>query len=108
MILALRALGPMGALSVLFSDMPKTFAWPLAALSLGYGCWLARREARLPDCRFVWPGHGKGLVTHDGRAVEDMSLQWRGPLAFMRFRGADSRIRHLSWWPDTLGDPHAT
>ena len=31
-----------------------------------------------------------------------MSLHWRGPLAFMRFRGSDGGIRHLGWWPDTL------
>ena len=105
-IRALYALGQLGALSVLVSEMPRLFAWPLAAISLGYGCWLARREARIPDCRFVWPGDGHGPVTRDGRAVDDMSLHWRGPLAFMRFRGSDGGIRHLGWWPDTL-DPHA-
>ena len=101
----LQALGPLGALSVLFSEIPRQFAWPLALLALGYGYWLARREARIPHCRFVWPGDGHGPVTHDGSVVEDMSLHWRGPLVFMRFRGADGRIRHMSWWPDTLGAP---
>jgi len=95
----------MGAISVLFSGMPQAFAWPLGALSLGYGCWLARREGRITDSRLVWPGDGQGPVTHDGNVVKDMSLRWRGPFAFMRFRGADGRIRHLSWWPDTLGAP---
>jgi toxin CptA len=85
------------------SEMPQSSAWPLAALSLGYGGLLARRQARMPDCRFVWAGDGHGPITHDGSVVEALSLHWRGPLAFMRFRGADGRIRHLSWWPDTLG-----
>jgi toxin CptA len=82
--------------------MPKTFAWPLAGLALGYGGWLACREARISGCWFVWPGGDQGPITLDGRDVKEMSLHWRGPLAFVRFRDAHGRIRHLSWWPDTL------
>src|SRR5688500_18605351 len=75
----LHALGPLGAASVLFSEMPRMFAWPLALIALGYGGWLARREARIPRCEFAWPVECP--VTLDGEAIEGLSLQWRGPLA---------------------------
>lgn len=98
---ALSVLGPIAALSVLFSEMPRAFAWPVAVLALGYGAWLAYRESRIPACRFVWRGDGR--ATRDGNSVEDLSLHWRGPLAFMQFRTAQGQTSRLSWWPDTLG-----
>jgi toxin CptA len=99
-VLGLQALGPLGAVSLLASEIPGPFAWPLALLALGYGLCLARREAGLPVCRFVWSGDGR--VLHDGEALEEMSVHWRGPLAFMTFRMAGGRARRLGWWPDTL------
>ena len=97
----MQVLGLLGAASVLMSEMPRMIACPLALFSLGYGHWLAQREARVTACRFVWSG--TGLVTHEGETVGFMSLQWRGPLAFLQFRlASDGRVRRLSWWPDTL------
>jgi toxin CptA len=29
-------------------------------------------------------------------------LQWRGPLAFLRWRDSDGRMHRLAWWPDVL------
>ena len=98
---ALQALGPLGAVSLLVSEMPRAIAWPLALLSLGYGHWLAQREARAAACQFVWSG--TGLVTLDGDVVGDIRLHWRGPLPFLHFRMPGGRIGRLSWWPDTLG-----
>ena len=100
MVGVLGSLGPLGAVSLLVSEMPRAIAWSLALLSLGYGHWLAQREARATARQFVWSGNG--LVTHDGEAVRDVSLHWRGPLAFLQFRIPGGRIRRLSWWPDTL------
>lgn len=97
---ALHALGPLGAASVLFSEMPSLCAWPLAMLALGYGYRLACREGQVPTCQFVWREDGR--VTQDGDAIEGASLHWRGALAFMQFRTSRGRVRRLSWWPDTL------
>ncbi|MCI4566486.1 hypothetical protein [Lysobacter sp. CFH 32150] len=89
-----------GAISVLASGMPRVFAWPLALLVTGYGVFLARSAARRPSRQLVWPQDGP--ITLDGDALADVDLQWRGPLAFLCWRGADNRSRRLSWWPDTL------
>jgi len=98
-------LGLLGAMSVLASEMPGLFAWPLAVASLGYGAWRARREGRLERLAFWFPGNGRP-PTVDGRPMLDAHLQWRGPLAFLRWRAcAGGRWRHAAWWPDTLPAP---
>ena len=38
----------------------------------------------------------------DGEAIHDVAVQWRGPLAFLSWRGTEGRVHRLSWWPDTL------
>jgi plasmid maintenance system antidote protein VapI len=38
----------------------------------------------------------------DGVPVEQVEVQWRGPLAFVSWKGRDGRRQRLSWWPDTL------
>ena len=100
MIGALLMLGMSGAISVLASGMPRVFAWPLALLAAGHGVFLARSEARKPSRELVWPQDGP--ITLDGDVLADVELQWRGPLAFLRWRGAGERAHRLSWWPDTL------
>ncbi len=101
MIAALAALTGLGVFSILVSEMPKLPGWPLAVLTGAYGAWLIRREARKPNLSFVWPG-GEGVVTLEGEAIHEVALQWRGPLAFIRWRDEAGRIRRASWWPDTL------
>jgi toxin CptA len=41
-------------------------------------------------------------VTLDGEPLEYVQLQWRGPLAFLRWRASHGGGGHLDWWPDTL------
>lgn len=100
MISVLLMLGMSGAISVLASEMPRVFAWPLAVLVTGYGVFIARSEARRPSRQLVWPQDGP--ITLDGDALADVDLQWRGPLAFLCWRGAVKRTHRLNWWPDTL------
>jgi toxin CptA len=86
---------------VLVSEMPRTAAWPLAVAILIYGGGLARREWRRPRRELVFP-HGDAPVLVDGRPARDVALQWRGPLAFLRWRDEHGRLHRLAWWPDTL------
>lgn len=97
--LALIAL--LAAFSVLESEMPRPAAWPLALLALGYGAWTIRREAGRPTREFVFPGNASPVLL-DGQPVEGAAVHWRGPLAFVRWRGRDGRVERLAWWPDTL------
>ena len=99
-ISVLLMLGMLGAVSVLASEMSRVFAWPLALLATGYGVFLARSEAHRPSRQLVWPQDGP--ITLDGDVLTNADLQWRGPLAFLCWRGAAGRIHRLSWWPDTL------
>lgn len=41
-------------------------------------------------------------VSLDGVPLGRPVLQWRGPLAWLRYRDAAGRLRHRFWWPDTL------
>lgn len=98
--LALIALGVLAAFSVLASEMPRVLAWPLASFSAAYGAWLGSHYRRTPKRELCWiAGRPPEL---DGRPLAAVALQWRGPLAFLRWRDADDRIRRLAWWPDTL------
>ena len=98
-IAALAIGGVLAAFAVLTAELSRAFAWPLALGAWGYGTWQARRQARTPMQHFVW---SLGQVARDGERIRDVAVQWRGPLAFMRWRDGAGRLRHCSWWPDTL------
>lgn len=98
---ALALLGGLAAFSILASEMPRLAAWPLALSALAYGLWRAWRESASPVREFFFPGNDLPVML-DGAPVGPVEVQWRGPLAFVRWRGRDGRPRHLSWWPDTL------
>src|SRR5262245_22106306 len=97
---ALAMLGVLAALSLTLCELAWQAGVPLALLAAGKGLAAARREWNRPSQLFVIAASGQ--ATLDAHPLQDWALQWRGPLAFLRFRGADGRRRHLSWWPDTL------
>ena len=97
----LSLLGILAAFSILASEMPRLAAWPLALSALAFGLGRAWRESRSPACEFFFPGNDLPVML-DGTPVDSVEVQWRGPLAFVRWQGRDGRIRRLSWWPDTL------
>ncbi|MET1161544.1 MAG: hypothetical protein ABWY48_03310 [Pseudoxanthomonas sp.] len=98
---ALLALAVLAMFSILVSDLPRMAAWPLAASALALGVRWARRESRLPIHALVFPGD-ESPVMLDGLPIQQAQLQWRGPLAFLRWQDRQGRTRRLSWWPDTL------
>lgn len=99
-IAALLALSALAPLAVFASEMPRVFAWPLAFAACATGLWRARVEARRPACLIVVDGEGQATV--DGAAVNDLRVDWRGPLAFVAWREVSGRITRGSFWPDTL------
>lgn len=100
---ALALLGVLAALALIGSEIPLPLSMPFALLAVGEGLRLARRECRQP-MRLLVIG-GDGAATLDGQAITGLSVEWRGPLAFMRFRDVDGRPCRLAWWPDTLPAP---
>jgi len=95
----LHAFGPLGAVSLLASDLPLAWGVP-AAVPVVVAAWrAARREAARPPCTIGIATDGR--VHLDGRPLRGARLQWRGSLAFLQWREGRRR-RTLSWWPDTL------
>lgn len=98
---AMLVIAALAAFSVQASEMPRPLAWPLAALALAWGGWRARRELRQPRREWVFPGNDAPVLL-DGEPVAAVRVQWRGPLAFVRWREPGGKIGRLAWWPDTL------
>lgn len=70
-------------------------------MAIAYGLWLARNELCRPvRCLIIAPNDGVSSL--DGEPMTDLQLQWRGPLAFLRWRDTSGRWQRLSGWPDTL------
>lgn len=97
----LAALTLLAPFAVLASEMPRMVAWPLALAALLHGLWSIGRERRRSPCVFVFAGDDVPVLL-DGEAIDGVTVQWRGPLAFVRWRGSDGRVHRRSWWPDTL------
>lgn len=101
LIVLLPSLAVAAAFAVLVSEMPRLAAWPLALLALAHGAWLAWREARTSPGELVVPPAG-ARATVDARAVDDLAVRWRGPIAFVQWRDGDGRMHRRVFLPDTL------
>ncbi|HEY5850715.1 MAG TPA: protein YgfX [Lysobacter sp.] len=97
---ALVVLGVLSGLSLIACELVLAVSVPLALLAVGEGVRLARGELSRP-ARWLEIG-SEGAATLDGQAITAVHVEWRGPLAFLRFHDADGRLRRLAWWPDTL------
>jgi len=101
LIAALCLLAALAATSLLASDLPGQVAYPLAVIALGYGAWLAYRESRRRPREVLIRDAGT-VVEIGGERVDDFQVDWRGVLAFVRWRDGRGRAHRLVWWPDTL------
>lgn len=98
MLWSLALLAPF---SLLMSDLPRAWAWPLAISTALFGVFDARRHGRQQPCALVIP-IGRGQPTCDGQPMQALEVAWRGSLAFLRWRDPDGHVRRLVFWPDTL------
>src|SRR5690606_25263160 len=91
-ILLVLAAAP--AFAVFASEMPRAAAWPVALVARAGGGRLARREARRRSSELAIAAGGRATV--GGEAVDDLSVRWRGPAAFVQWRdGQGPRHRHV-------------
>ena len=95
----LALIGLLAAVAVRASEVPSFLSWPLAVAAALYGAWLTRRELRAAPQRWVVSNEA---VSAGGAALDAASLQWRGPLAVLRYRDGDGRLCHRVWWPGSL------
>ncbi|GAB3385214.1 hypothetical protein [Lysobacter fragariae] len=93
-------LGILAGASVLASEL-MPLSVPLAVGAVAHGAWLARRELRRPVHGLVIALNDT-TATCDGIDMTDLQIQWRGPLAFLRWRDAQGQRRHLHGGPGNL------
>ena len=90
--------------SLLASDLPRGWAWPLALMLVAWAAFNASRYRLQPTRKLLVPA-GRGQARCDGMGMLGLRVAWRGPLAFLRWRDADGRVQRASFWPDTLDAP---
>lgn len=103
LVAALAALAVLAPLSLWASALPRLLFWPLALASAAAAVALAVREARRPCLQLTIEAPDRVLV--DRSPVSELHVEWRGPLAFLRWRDGDGRRHARSLWPDTLPPP---
>lgn len=95
----LAALALLAPFAMIASGLPRWLAWPCAVLALAWGAWATWREARRPVRVLEVDGAGARL---DGQPLAWLEVQWRGPLAALRWRHADGLRGQGLLWPDAL------
>lgn len=101
---ALWLLAVLAPFCLLASDLPRGWALSLALIAGLVGIRDAWRYRQLPTLRLLIPA-GRGAPTCDGERTEYLLVQWRGPLAFLRWRDGDGRNRRVVFAADTLPAP---
>ena len=91
----------LGPLSLLASDIPRGWAWPLALVALAWAAVDANRYCLRPRLALLIPA-GRGQARCNGEGIEALRVDWRGPLAFLSWRDSTGDFQHASFWPDTL------
>ena len=96
---ALASIGLCACIALWLSELPPIAA--LCAMPWVIAATLHRIaiERRAPARALVIDAAGAAHL--DGVVLDTPQLEWRGPLAILRWR--DGRcVRRLLWWPDTL------
>lgn len=96
---SLVLLGLLGAIGWGLSDAPAVAAFAGGVAWVVGGAWLARRELRRPVRRLVLGADRRGEL--DGRPVDTLHVDWRGPLYLVTWR-EDGRRGHWFAFPDVL------
>lgn len=93
----------LAALSLSLSEMPAWLAGSGGLVSIVRGLQLAARELSRPPVALTLLANGAASV--DGAAVQGLRVRWRGPLAFVQWRGVDGRTHRRVATPDVLTPP---
>ena len=99
---ALASIGLCACIALWLSELPSiatVCAIPLVIAATGHRIAVERRA---PVRELVIDAAGAAHL--DGVILDTPQLEWRGPLAILRWRDG-RRVRRLLWWPDTLPPP---
>lgn len=96
---ALASIGVCACIALWLSELPPVAR--ICAMPLIVAATLHRIaiERRAPMRELVIDAAGAAHL--DGVVLDTPRLEWRGPLAILRWRDG-RRARRLLWWPDTL------
>ena len=101
---ALWLLALLAPFCLVASDLPRGWAWPSALIAGLVGIRDAWRYRQQPMRRLLIPA-GRGAPTCDGERIERLLVDWRGSLAFLRWRDGEGRNRRVVFAVDTLPPP---
>lgn len=96
---ALALIGVGACVALWLSELPAlaaALATPVALVATGYRIARLRREPPRELCI-----DAAGVAHLDGTPLEAVRLEWRGPIAVLRWKSG-RRAHALIWWPDTL------
>lgn len=95
----IAAIGVCACFALWLSELPLPAAAVASPLVLAAATWRILRLAREPARELVIDTAGHAHL--DGTRLDAAALEWRGPIAVLRWK-AGRRARCLIWWPDTL------
>ncbi|MFT4248494.1 MAG: hypothetical protein QM581_10805 [Pseudomonas sp.] len=91
--------------SLWISELAGWLALPLSLTVAGWAGRCLHREWWAAGFELVIPWDPARPVRVDGVAVAAFEVEWRGPLAMLRWRAPGSRREARLWWPDLLSPP---
>jgi len=99
---ALASIGICACIALWLSELPLIAAVCATPLVVAVTLHRITLERRAPMRQLVIDADGAAYL--DGVVLDTPQLEWRGPLAILRWRDG-RRERRLLWWPDTLLPP---
>ena len=102
---ALVSLGLLAAMAFWWSDLVRPAAALAGLFAVAEGVRLARRHLALPTLEVEWAGPGRPAVLNfpdRARVLDEVRVDFRGPLARLSGRDGSGRWQRWQWWPDTL------
>jgi len=99
---ALASIGVCACIALWLSELPLIATVCAMPLIVAAALHRIAIERRAPMRELVIDAVGAAHL--DGVVLDTPQLEWRGPLAILRWRDG-RRERRLLWWPDTLLPP---
>lgn len=96
---ALAVIGILGGAGLFLTDLPVPVAASVAPAVAGWGLLLSRRVRHRKAVQVAF--RGDGCVQIDAADVEDVRMEWRGPLTCLQWREDGRRVRLVAW-PDVI------
>ncbi len=102
---ACGVLSGLAVASLWISELPGWLALAGSGLAAGWGVRRIWRERDAKPFELVIPWDPDRPVVVAGRPADTFDVEWRGPLAMLRWSWPGRRRDGRLWWPDLLPPP---